>query len=134
MDESIEAPPEFMLIASYNPGYRRGLRELKPSTRQRFVTIGFDYPAPDLEVEILCGETKIDTGVAKKLVLLAGKIRKLEELGLAETVSTRQLVNAGKLMLRGLPARAACASAIVQPLTDDRDTSRALQDLADLVF
>lgn len=134
LDQSIEAPPEFMLVASYNPGYRRGLRELKPSTRQRFVTIRFDYPPSDVELEIVCGETKVELGIAKKLVMLAGKIRKLEELGLSETVSTRQLVSAGKLILRGLEPRAACAAAIVQPLTDDRETSLALQDLADMVF
>lgn len=134
LDQVIEAPPEFMLVASYNPGYRRGLRELKPSTRQRFVTLRFDYPTPEIEIEILCGEAKVDAGVAKKLVLLAGKIRKLQELGLTETVSTRQLVGASKLMLCGLPPRLACAAAIVQPLTDDHETGRALQDLADMVF
>ncbi|MFO0667244.1 MAG: CbbQ/NirQ/NorQ/GpvN family protein [Polyangiaceae bacterium] len=134
LDQVIDAPPEFMLVASYNPGYRRGLRELKPSTRQRFVTLRFDYPAPEVEIEILRGEAKVELGVAKKLVLLAGKIRKLQELGLTETVSTRQLVGASKLMLHGLAPRLACAAAIVQPLTDDHETGRALQDLADMVF
>lgn len=133
-DEVLSAPPEFMLLASYNPGYRRGLRELKPSTRQRFLTLRFDYPPADAEREIVRREANVDAGVAKNLVLLAAKIRKLEELSLSETVSTRQLVNAAKLIRAGLPPRTACAVAIVGPLTEDVDAARALQDLADLSF
>ena len=133
-DEVLSAPPEFMLLASYNPGYRRGLRELKPSTRQRFLTLRFDYPPADAEREIVRREANVEAGVAKNLVLLAAKIRKLEELSLSETVSTRQLVNAAKLIRAGLPPRTACAVAIVGPLTEDVDAARALQDLADLSF
>jgi nitric oxide reductase NorQ protein len=133
-DEVLSAPPEFMLLASYNPGYRRGLRELKPSTRQRFLTLRFDYPPADAERDIVRREANVDAGVAKNLVLLAAKIRKLEELSLSETVSTRQLVNAAKLIRAGLPPRTACAVAIVGPLTEDVDAARALQDLADLSF
>lgn len=133
-DETLQAGPEFMLVASYNPGYRRGLRELKPSTRQRFLTLRFDYPSESAEQEILCQESGVEASVAKKLVRFASKVRGLEELGLSETVSTRQLVYAASLMRSGLPPREACGAAIVQALTDDADTSSALQNLADLMF
>ena len=134
IDETLHAPPEFMMVVSYNPGYRRALKEMKPSTRQRFVSLAFGHPAPEVESEILCAEAGVDPAQARRLVTLAGKIRALEELGLAETVSTRLLVGAGTLMRRGLAPRVACQVAIVQPLTDDPVTAAALQDLADLVF
>jgi nitric oxide reductase NorQ protein len=133
-DETIVAPPEFMMVVSFNPGYRRGFKELKPSTRQRFVALAFDYPAPEVEAEIVATESGVDATRARKLVALAGKILNLEELGLAETVSTRLLVAAGNLMHRGVPPRLACGASIVEPLTDDRQTAAALQDLADLSF
>ena len=134
LDVTLTAGPGFMLVASYNPGYRRGLKELKPSTRQRFVAIPFHYPAPDVEAEIVAAETKVDAAVARKLVAMAGKIRKLDELGLAETASTRLLVNAARLIGAGVPPRRACAVAVVAPLSDDDDTQRALQDLVDLAL
>jgi nitric oxide reductase NorQ protein len=134
IDQTLTAPAEFMLVASFNPGYRRGLKELKPSTRQRFVTLAFDYPTPDHEAEILCAETGLDATHAKRLVTLARKVRALDELGLRETVSTRLLVNAGHLIRQGMPPRAAAGAAIVQAVTDEPATARALQDLADLVF
>jgi nitric oxide reductase NorQ protein len=134
LDLTLTAGPGFMLVASYNPGYRRGLKELKPSTRQRFIAIGFGYPAPELEVEIVATEAALEPAAARKLVALAGKIRKLDELGLAETVSTRLLVNAGKLIGAGVPPRRACAVAVVTPLSDDAETLRALQDLVDLTL
>ncbi len=133
-DEAVAAAEGFMLVASFNPGYRRGLKELKPSTRQRFVALSFDYPAPDVEAEVVRAESDVDAGVARRLVSLAGKIRALEEPGLAETASTRLLVQAAQLIRVGLAPRAACAAAVVQPLTDDVTTARALQDLADLTF
>jgi len=134
IDETLHAPPEFMMVVSYNPGYRRALKEMKPSTRQRFVSLAFGHPAPEVEAEIVCAESGVEPGQARRLVTLATKIRALEELGLAETVSTRLLVGAGTLMRRGLAPRVACNVAVVQPLTDDPDTATALQDIADLVF
>ncbi len=133
-DETLEAPPGFMLVVSFNPGYRRGLKELKPSTRQRFVALSFTYPEADVEAEIVRSETGVDGAVAKRLVTLATRIRALDEPGLAETASTRLLVGAARLIKAGLPPRVACASAIVQPLTDDVTTARALQDIADLAL
>lgn len=133
-DEVLKAPSQFMLVASYNPGYRRGLKELKPSTRQRFVSMQFGYPAPEAEAHIVMNEAKLDEKPAKRLVAWATKVRAQESLGLAETVSTRLLVMAGKLIAAGLPPRVACQVTLVQPLTDDVPTGRALQDLVDLSF
>ncbi len=133
-DEVLSAPPDFMVVASFNPGYRRGLKELKPSTRQRFVSLQFGHPPPDVEVEVLVGETCVDAKTAKLLVAWATKVRTQEGLGLTETVSTRLLVMAAKLIVSGLPPRVACQATLVYPLTDDGPTSRALQDLVDLTF
>lgn len=134
LGETVEAHKDFMLVASFNPGYQRGFKELKPSTRQRFVGISFDYPDPKFEAEILVNETEIDLGLAKKLVNIAVKIRNLTELGLTETVSTRLLVDAAKLIHSGLPKRIAVHAAVVEPLTDDLETVSALKDLCDLMI
>jgi nitric oxide reductase NorQ protein len=134
IDETLRAPDAFMLVVSYNPGYRRALKEMKPSTRQRFVSLRFDYPSADVEAEIVRAEAGVEPADARRLVSLARKIRALEELGLAETVSTRLLIGAGVLMRRGLAARTACNVAVVQPLTDDPVTAAAMQDLVDLTF
>jgi len=134
LGETVKAHEDFMLVASFNPGYQRGFKELKPSTRQRFVGISFDYPDPKFEAEILVNETEIELGLAKKLVNIAVKIRNLTELGLTETVSTRLLVDAAKLIHTGLPKRIAVHAAIVEPLTDDIETVNALKDLCDLMI
>ncbi|TMU57663.1 CbbQ/NirQ/NorQ/GpvN family protein [Flagellimonas algicola] len=131
---TIKAHPHFMLVASFNPGYQRGFKELKPSTRQRFVAISFNYPEAKAEAEILAKETNILEADAKKLVNIANKIRNLTELGLTETVSTRLLVDAAKLMRSGLPKRLAVHSAVVEPLTDDLEVIEALNDLCDLMI
>lgn len=134
LNEEFAAPEGFMLVASFNPGYRHGLKELKPSTRQRFLALQFGYPQPTVEASILVRETGIDAKRADQLVALARKIRALHELGLAETVSTRLLVDAAQLLCRGLAPRIAIAAAVVQPLTDDDSIGRALQDVVDLMF
>ncbi len=130
----IKAHRDFMLVASFNPGYQRGFKELKPSTRQRFVSMSFDYPEKELEKMILMKETGIDSGVAKKLVNIANKIRNLTELGLTETVSTRLLVDAGKLIQSGLPKRLSVEVAVVEPLSDDPEIVEALRDLTQLLI
>ena len=134
LDVTLDAAAGFMLVASFNPGYRRGLKELKPSTRQRFVAIAFDYPAAEVEAEIVATEAGCEPAIARRLVGLAGKVRALDELGLAETVSTRLLISAGKLIVAGVPPRRACAVAVVAPLSDDREAQAALQDLVDLAL
>lgn len=123
-----------MLVASFNPGYRRGFMELKPSTRHRFVAFSFDYPEANLEKEILIMESGVDPAIAKKLVSFGTKIRNLTGLGLSEAVSTRLLVDAAKLIRSGLPKRLAVHVAVVEPLTDDLQTSQAMKDLGDLMI
>ncbi len=134
LGEIIKAHDNFMLVASFNPGYQRGFKELKPSTRQRFVAMSFDYPEEKVEIEILVSETGIQADIAKKLVNIATKIRNLTELGLTETVSTRLLVDAAKLIHTGLSKRLAVHVAIVEPLTDDLEVIQALKDLGDLMI
>lgn len=134
MDEEIQAPDSFMLVASYNPGYQRGMKELKPSTKQRFISMQFTYPKPPIETEIVMAESGIDQSSAEKLVKLGNKIRNLVELGLAEPASTRLLVDAAKLIVSGIPPRMACEAAIVQPLTDDEDIVLALKDLTAMLL
>lgn len=134
LSETVKAHPDFMLIASFNPGYQRGFKELKPSTRQRFVAISFTYPEAEIEAEILVNETGLDRKVAQKLVSIARKIRNLTELGLTETVSTRLLVDAGKLIQSGLPKRLSLNVAVVEPLTDDEQTLESLKDLVALMI
>ncbi len=130
----VKAHPNFMLVASYNPGYQKGFKELKPSTRQRFVSLSFNYPDPNKEAEIIANESHIDPQTARRLVKIANKIRTLTELGLAETVSTRLLVDAGKLIHTGLNKRLAVHTAVIEPLTDDPDTLEAMKDMADLMI
>ena len=123
-----------MLVISYNPGYQRSMRELKASTRQRFVGYSFGYPTEDVEIRILCGETGIESDAASKLVAIAKKVRNLTELSLVESVSTRLLVDAAILIQRGLPPRFAAASAIAEPLTDDPDALKAIRQIIDLTL
>lgn len=131
---TIKAHEDYMLVASFNPGYQKGFKELKPSTRQRFVGLSFSYPALKVETEIVANEAKIESNLAKKLVLIAEKIRNLTELGLTETVSTRLIIDAGKLIVSGLPKRLSVHVAIIEPLTDDLEVIEALKDLCDLMI
>jgi nitric oxide reductase NorQ protein len=133
-DEVIAAAPGFMLVVSYNPGYQRGLKELKPSTRQRFVQLAMSYPEMAVEAEIVAGETGIAPDVAQRLAQLARKIRALDSLGLVEAPSTRLLIHAARLIKAGMPPRQACQAAIVEPLSDDVEVTAALRDVAALVF
>ena len=132
--ERLVAAPGFQLLASYNPGYRRGAKDLKPSTRQRFVALALGYPATEIEIEILVAETRCELAVAKRLVALAKKIRTLESLALSETVSTRLLVHTARLISGGMEARAACDIGIIQPLSDDAEIVAPLRDVASLAF
>ncbi|MGG7035147.1 MAG: CbbQ/NirQ/NorQ/GpvN family protein [Flavobacterium sp.] len=134
LGERVKAHDNFMLVASFNPGYQRGFKELKPSTRQRFIAVSFEYPEAKIEAEILINETNIDSDNAKKLVAIGNKIRNLTELGLTETVSTRLLVDAARLIHSGLPKRLSVHVAVVEPLTDDLQTLEALKNLCDLMI
>lgn len=134
LGETVKAHEDFMLVASFNPGYQKGFKELKPSTKQRFVALSFTYPVEKVETEIVIKETGIEKDVAKKLVNIANKVRNLTELGLTETVSTRLLVDAAKLIKSGLPKRLSVEVAIVEPLTDDIEIVSALRDLCNLMI
>ncbi len=131
---TVKAHPDFMLVASFNPGYQHGFKELKPSTKQRFVSMSFNYPAEKIEKEILMNETGVDADTAKKLVRIGNKIRNLTEMGLSETVSTRLLVDAAKLIHSGLPKRLAVHVAVVEALSDEPEIIQALKDLTDLMI
>jgi len=130
----LRAPDEFMLTLSYNPGYQSVLKDLKQSTRQRFVSLEFRYPDPDLEGQIVRHESAVDDLVARLLVRLAGMTRGLKDSGLQEGASTRLLVHAGKLISHGITPRIACRTAICETLTDDHEMLAALGDMVDSVF
>ena len=127
--ELLEAAPGFQLVISYNPGYQHAVKDLKPSTRQRFVALEFDFPAPALEAEIVAHESGVKRQTATGLVELARKVRRLRDQGLAEGPGTRLLVATAKLIAGGIPAAQACRSALVGPLTDDPDLLAAIDDL-----
>jgi nitric oxide reductase NorQ protein len=133
-NETLTAPPEFMLVISFNPGYQRGFKELKPSTRQRFVGLTFQYPEAAVEAEIVAQESGVDMTLARRLVTFASKVRQLQELGLSATASTRLLVHAGRLMHTGMPPRLACYVGVIEPLSDDPEVIAALQDTASLIL
>ncbi len=132
--ETLHAPPEFMLVVSYNPGYQNLLKGLKPSTRQRFVSMRFDFPVPELEQEIVIRETGIDELRARKLVALATSLRALKDHDVEESVSTRLVVYAATLMVSGYAPLEACRAAMVESLTDDDETAAALMEVAYATF
>jgi nitric oxide reductase NorQ protein len=123
------APDEFMLVISYNPGYQSILKELKPSTRQRFVSIDFGWPNEDLETQIVQQETGIEAETARMLVKAANKIRNLVQQGLEEGASTRELVYAGTLLRSGVPMKEALSSTLIEPLTHDSDLKRSIEEI-----
>ena len=132
--ELLRAPDEFMLILSYNPGYQSVLKELKASTRQRFVAIEFAYPNADIEARIVARKSSIDRPAAERLVKLGGMTRNLKGSGLDEGASTRLLVHAAQLMVRGVAPRTACHGAVAEALTDDPEMLVALDELVNAVF
>lgn len=127
--EQLKAPPEFMLVISYNPGYQNLLKGLKPSTRQRFTALTLNYPAPAVERSILEKEGRASPAVAARLVQLAQALRRLTDHDLEETASTRLLVMAARLASAGMSLRQACRAAVVDALSDDLDTVLALDEV-----
>ncbi len=132
--EIIEAHPEFLLVISYNPGYQSVLKDLKHSTRQRFVTIDFGYPPRDKEAQIVAHESGIDVETAMDLAKLGEKVRHLKASGLEEGVSTRLLIYAGQLIARDIPARRACQVAVSKSLTDDEESQQAIDEVVSTIF
>ncbi len=132
--EILQAPPSFMLVVSYNPGYQNFLKGMKPSTRQRFVSLTFDFPTPAQEEAVLVGETGIDAMTAKRLVSIAGAFRALRDHDLEEVASTRLLVYAATLIKDGYDPVRACQAALVETLTDDTETATALSEVVRATF
>lgn len=132
--EHLTAAPGFQLVISYNPGYQRMLKDLKPSTRQRFVALDLDFPDPENETRIIERESGVDHPMAHALVSLAQRLRALRDRGLAEVPSTRLLIAAALLFRGGVDIRAACRSAIIAPLSDDEALAGAMNDLVDATF
>jgi nitric oxide reductase NorQ protein len=132
--EIIEAHPDFLLVISYNPGYQSVLKDLKHSTRQRFVTIDFDYAPRDKEAQVIAHESGVPMETALELAKLGEKVRHLKASGLEEGVSTRLLIYAGQLMRSGVPPRRACEVAVSKSLTDDGESQRAIGELAHAIF
>lgn len=132
--EELQAPDNFMLVVSYNPGYQHLLKGMKPSTRQRFVAITFDYPDAQLEEDIVKGETGIEPLLAKQLVNLANALRALKEHDLEESASTRLLVYTATLIKSGMKPIDACRAALIEPLSDDSQTISALMELVEASF
>ena len=132
--ETLEAAPGFQLVVSYNPGYQRMLKDLKPSTRQRFVALDFNFPPLATEVAIVEREGAANYATAHALVTLGQRLRGLQDRGLAEVPSTRLLIAAARLIASGIPMREACYAAIVSPLSDEATLVGAMHDLVDAKF
>ena len=130
----MEANDGFLLVISYNPGYQSALKDLKHSTRQRFVSIEFDYPPPELEAKVLEHEAGVDAETAMSLAKLGEKVRNLKDHGLQEGSSTRLLIYAGKLISQGVPAREACQVSIVWALSDDIQVQRSMEEVISSIF
>ncbi len=129
-----KADPAFMLAVSYNPGYQSVLKDLKPSTRQRFVSLTFNYPPPELERDIIMQESGVDSTLADRLVRLALMTRELKDSGLPEGASTRLLIQAAQLNTSGIPINEACLAGIVHSLTDDADMLAAMSEMVESIF
>lgn len=132
--ETLVAGRSFMLVASYNPGYQNIMKTLKPSTRQRFLSIAFDFPTPQREVEIVVAESGLAKDKVAQLVRLAGKLRALKGQDIEEGVSTRLVVYCAALIKDGMPIERAVSAALIEPLSDDDDVKRGLFDLVAAVY
>jgi len=132
--EQLHAPPEFMLVASYNPGYQSIFKTLKPSTRQRFMALEFGFPPVDTEIEIVARESGLARELCAGLVNLGRRVRALQGQDLDEGVSTRLLIYCAQLVQAGIPIAEAARTTLVVPLTDDADVAAALRELVEHAF
>jgi len=132
--ELLDAHPDFLLVMSYNPGYQSVVKDLKPSTRQRFVSLEFDYPGVAVEAAIIAHESGVDAALAERLARIGEKVRHLREHGFEDGVSTRLLVYAGQLAAGGIAPRRACEAAIARAVTDDAEVQRAVADIVDVLL
>ena len=132
--ELLSAHPDFLLVMSYNPGYQSVLKDLKPSTRQRFVSLSFDYPNPERESIIIAHESGVDAATAERLAVIGEKVRNLKEHGFEEGVSTRLLIYTGALIGQDIGPRRAADIAIVNAVSDDPTVQAAIGDIVDAVL
>ncbi|MBP6814087.1 MAG: CbbQ/NirQ/NorQ/GpvN family protein [Burkholderiaceae bacterium] len=132
--ELLDAHPDFLLVISYNPGYQSVLKDLKPSTRQRFVSLEFDYPAIELEATIIAHESGVDPQTALRLATIGEKVRNLREHGFEEGVSTRLLIYTAQLIAGGISPRRACDVAIARAVTDDAQVQEAVAAIVDVIL
>ncbi len=130
----LQAPKTFMVVVSYNPGYQSVRKNLKQSTKQRFVALDFTYPPLEKEIIIVEQEGGIDASMSEKLVVLGNDIRNISNIDLEEGVSTRSLIHAAKLIRRGIAARRACSIAIAQAITDESEEIQAIEIIIDKIF
>lgn len=131
---TLQAHPDFLLVISYNPGYQVATKDLKPSTRQRFMAMEFDYPSSDLETRIIAHEAGLDEDSAAQLAFLGEQLRHLGEAGVIDGPGTRLLVHVGELIVKGISPRRACEVGLVQSLSDDSDVQRAISDVVSAIF
>jgi nitric oxide reductase NorQ protein len=132
--ELVHAHPDFQIVVSYNPGYQSSAKDMKPSTRQRFAALEFDYPDAALEIEIVAHEAQIDVPLARTLVGIAQRSRGLKHHGLDEGISTRMLIYAGVLIRDGVSPHDSCGMTMTRSLTDDPDMAAALRGFVDAAF
>ncbi|MEI6186562.1 MAG: CbbQ/NirQ/NorQ/GpvN family protein, partial [Dehalococcoidia bacterium] len=132
--EMLEASDSFILVISYNPGYQSILKNLKHSTRQRFIAIEFTHPPKTIESRIIAHEAGVDAETAGRLALLGEKIRNLKEQDLSEVISTRLLIYAARMIRQGIPARRACEVAAVWSITDDAEVQKSLKEVVTAIF
>lgn len=132
--EVVAASDDFMLVISYNPGYQSVLKDLKQSTRQRFIALEFQYPPRAVETQIVSREAGVSEEIAKRLVSIGEKVRNLKNHGLEEGVSTRLLIYAGQLIGKGIPPVLACEAAIADAMTDDPEMRRGLKEIIQSFF
>ena len=132
--ELLEAADGFLLVLSYNPGYQSALKDLKHSTRQRFVAIEFNSPPRDIEAEIVHHESGVDRDTAVQLAKLGEKVRNLKEYGLGEGASTRLLIYAGQLISQGIKPRRSCQVAVNWAVTDDAAVQKSIEELITSIF
>ena len=134
LGEVYEADDDFLMVVSYNPGYQNALKDLKQSTRQRFVAIEFDFPTAELEAQIIESESEADTKTSESLASLGEKIRNLTDHGLTEAASTRVLIYAGKLIKDGIEPRRACQVAVTWGITDDQKLYKSIEEIITAIF
>jgi nitric oxide reductase NorQ protein len=134
LGEVVEAADSFLLVVSYNPGYQNALKDLKHSTRQRFVALDFHFPDPEREAKIIAHESGVDDANAGLLAKLGHKVRSLREHGLKEGASTRVLIYAGRLIREGIAPRRACHVAVTWGITDDQQVQRSLDEVVAAIF